>query len=92
MLLLLVMLLVGGDSNDPQRLIPPNQVPLSTALVLASAHGLVNLEQQQQQQQGGGKSDSLVGDPMEKATLTALQGSIDKGNQSWKLNVTGENR
>jgi cation-transporting ATPase 13A1 len=47
----------GANTN----LIPATEVPKETSWVLASAHALVQLE------------DGVVGDPMEKETLKALQ-------------------
>ncbi|KAI8583860.1 hypothetical protein K450DRAFT_220303 [Umbelopsis ramanniana AG] len=51
-----------ADANGANTtLIPATEVPKETSWVLASAHALVQLE------------DGIVGDPMEKETLKALQ-------------------
>ncbi|KAJ1031023.1 hypothetical protein NDA18_002247 [Ustilago nuda] len=54
----------GGDSP----LIPLKEASAETTLTLASAHALVLLE------------DGLVGDPMEKTTLEAMDWKLNKGD------------
>ncbi|KAI5478803.1 cation-transporting ATPase 4 [Pseudohyphozyma bogoriensis] len=57
---------VGVDPSDRKKLIPVKDTALETTLCLASAHALVLLD------------DGVVGDPMEKTTLDALE---------WKLSA-----
>ncbi|KAI8357368.1 cation transporting ATPase [Choanephora cucurbitarum] len=51
----------SDDSRPPTKLAKATEVPDTTRWVLASAHALVQLE------------DGIVGDPMEKETLKALE-------------------
>lgn len=59
----------GIDPHDPTRLVPVTECPKDTVLTLASAHALVLLEE------GG-----VVGDPMERTTLEALDWKLSKGD------------
>lgn len=65
-------LVVQGVANvgakGPEDLIQVQQTSRETTLTLASAHALVLLE------------DGLVGDPMEKTTLEALDWKLEKGD------------
>ena len=68
-------LTLGNDSGDIQKngahckLTPVTEVGLQTTLVLASAHALVKLD-----------DGEIVGDPMEKATLTSLGWNLARGD------------
>lgn len=54
--------------NEKSELIEAKQAGLETSLTLAAAHALVLLE------------DGVVGDPMEKATLDAIEWNVGKGD------------
>lgn len=58
-----------GSSSDPKQLVPVTETNRNTTLTLASAHALVLLE-----------DGTLVGDPMEKTTLAALNWKLGKGD------------
>eukprot|EP00058_Branchiostoma_floridae_P006964 XP_002592452.1 hypothetical protein BRAFLDRAFT_68938 [Branchiostoma floridae] len=51
-----------------EKVCPISEVPLETVQVLASCHSVVQME------------DGLVGDPLEKATLTAVEYNLTKGD------------
>ncbi|GAA5937029.1 ion-transporting P-type ATPase SPF1 [Sporobolomyces koalae] len=59
----------GVDSNDSKRLVPVTETSFETTLTLASAHALVLLD------------DGVVGDPMEKTTLDALNWKLSAGDK-----------
>ncbi|KAL1411623.1 putative cation-transporting ATPase 1 [Vanrija albida] len=59
----------GVDSADPKRLAPITETSKETTLTLAAAHALVQLD-----------DGTIVGDPMEKTTLTALDWKLSKGD------------
>ncbi|KAK9476298.1 hypothetical protein V1514DRAFT_337262 [Lipomyces japonicus] len=69
---------VAGQLTDTRDLLDVKQVNLNTALVLATAHALVRLDE-----------GEIVGDPMEKATLKALGWSIGKNDSLQSGNKTG---
>ncbi|XP_066294107.1 endoplasmic reticulum transmembrane helix translocase-like [Branchiostoma lanceolatum] len=54
--------------EDKEKVCPISEVPLETVQVLASCHSVVQME------------DGLVGDPLEKATLTAVEYNLTKGD------------
>ncbi len=56
------------SSADPKRLVPVTETSRETTLTLAAAHALVLLE-----------DGTIVGDPMEKTTLAALDWKLAKG-------------
>ncbi|GAA5974104.1 hypothetical protein JCM11641_003436 [Rhodosporidiobolus odoratus] len=59
----------GVDSSDRKKLVPVTETSLETTLTLASAHALVMLD------------DGIVGDPMEKTTLDALNWKLSAGDK-----------
>ncbi|KAG1714791.1 Manganese-transporting ATPase 13A1 [Nymphon striatum] len=54
--------------SDKDKVCPVTDAPIESIQVLASCHSLVHLD------------DGLVGDPLEKATLTAIDWSLSKGD------------
>ena len=58
---------VAGTENEKNALIPIEEAPKETVQVLATCHSLVMME------------DGMIGDPLEKATLTALAWNLTKG-------------
>lgn len=58
----------GVKEGDPLSVLPLTDAPLETIHVLATCHSLVQLE------------DGLVGDPLEKATLTAVEWNLTKSD------------
>ncbi|CEQ39188.1 SPOSA6832_00699 [Sporobolomyces salmonicolor] len=59
----------GVSSHDRKQLVPVTETSLETTLTLASAHALVLLD------------DGVVGDPMEKTTLDALDWKLSAGDK-----------
>jgi cation-transporting ATPase 13A1 len=60
--------IAGLDENDPTIVQSLNQVPLETLQTLATCHSLIHMD------------EGLVGDPLEKATLTAIDWTLTKGD------------
>ncbi|KAI0045926.1 endoplasmic reticulum Ca-transporting P-type ATPase [Auriscalpium vulgare] len=60
---------VGVDANDRLKLVNVKETSRETTLCLAGAHALVRLD-----------DGTIVGDPMEKTTLEALDWQISKGD------------
>jgi cation-transporting ATPase 13A1 len=60
--------LIRNSSKDPRKLVPVTETGKDTVLTLAAAHALVLLE-----------DGTIVGDPMEKTTLSALDWKLTKG-------------
>lgn len=60
----------GINQSDPKKLISVVDCPKETKITLGSAHALVLLEEGQ-----------VVGDPMERTTLDALEWKLNKGDQ-----------
>jgi cation-transporting ATPase 13A1 len=69
--------IAGVDAADGKKLVDVKQTGLRTTLCLAAAHALVKLD-----------DGTVVGDPMEKTTLEALNWQIGKGDAI----VPGESR
>nr|SVE82344.1 EOG090X00J5 [Daphnia magna] len=60
--------IAGLDNSDPAVVQSINEVPLETLQTLATCHSLIHLD------------EGLVGDPLEKATLTAIDWTLTKGD------------
>ncbi|KAG0300168.1 hypothetical protein BGZ97_003362 [Linnemannia gamsii] len=69
----------GIDAREPEKLIMPDQAPISSRHVLATAHALVQLE------------EGLVGDPMERVTLEALKWKVGKHDNVYPDNSFNKN-
>ncbi|KAF5309972.1 hypothetical protein D9619_010464 [Psilocybe cf. subviscida] len=61
--------IAGVDPNDHKKLVNVKETSRETTLCLAASHALVKLE-----------DGTVVGDPMEKTTLDALEWSLGKGD------------
>ncbi|WVQ79930.1 hypothetical protein IAT38_002031 [Cryptococcus sp. DSM 104549] len=67
--------IAGVDGTDPRKLVPVTDSSRETTLTLAAAHALVLLE-----------DGTIVGDPMEKTTLSALDWKLSKGDNITPVN------
>ncbi|KAF8958414.1 endoplasmic reticulum Ca-transporting P-type ATPase [Flammula alnicola] len=74
----------GVDASDHKKLVNVKETSRETILCLAAAHALVKLE-----------DGTIVGDPMEKTTLDALEWNLAKGdvltpasNSAYKVTLT----
>jgi cation-transporting ATPase 13A1 len=61
----------ASSSDARYPLTPVGELPLETVQVLASCHSLVTLESE---------NDALVGDPLEKATINAIDWNVARGD------------
>lgn len=66
---LIVQGICGVDTKDPKKLVDIKETGKNTTLALAAAHALVLLD-----------DGTVVGDPMEKTTLSALDWKVSKGD------------
>lgn len=64
----------GVDAKDHKKLVNVKETSRETTLCLAASHALVKLE-----------DGTVVGDPMEKTTLDALEWSLGKGGFTFLL-------
>lgn len=64
---------LSQDSKEIRHMYAASDAPLQTALVIGAAHALVKLD-----------DGDIVGDPMEKATLKALEWKVEKNDATSK--------
>ena len=57
----------GVSETEPTKVLPIEEAPPESIQVLATCHSLLQLD------------DGIVGDPLEKATLTAIDWNLTKG-------------
>jgi cation-transporting ATPase 13A1 len=67
-----------SSDSDPKKLVPVTETGKNTTLALAAAHALVLLD-----------DGTVVGDPMEKTTLTALDWKLSRGELASLFAWTG---
>ncbi|TIB78800.1 hypothetical protein E3Q23_00623 [Wallemia mellicola] len=72
---------VAGIASNPRDLMPLQVTPKETTLTLASSHALVLLDE-----------GDVVGDPMEKTTLEALDWKLGKGDTVAPANKTSKHK
>ncbi|KAJ7176571.1 hypothetical protein C8R46DRAFT_1160523 [Mycena filopes] len=73
--------IVGVDPSDHRKLVNVKQTSRETTLCLAAAHALVRLD-----------DGTIVGDPMEKTTLAALEWNLAKGDQISPANASAPHK
>ncbi|KAI0056131.1 endoplasmic reticulum Ca-transporting P-type ATPase [Artomyces pyxidatus] len=73
--------IVGVDPQDRLKLVNVKETSRETILCLAGAHALVRLD-----------DGTIVGDPMEKTTLEALEWEISKGEFVAPINANARHR
>ncbi|KAI0828564.1 endoplasmic reticulum Ca-transporting P-type ATPase [Trametes gibbosa] len=72
---------VGVDPSDPLKLVDVKATQRETTLALAAAHALVRLD-----------DGTIVGDPMERTTLDALNWQLSKGDHIAPADVSAPHR
>ena len=69
------MLFSGTSATAKSAIVPVSEAPKSSVQVLATCHSLAIVTEEGGPSSGGG---SMIGDPLEKATLNALGWNLTK--------------